>query len=183
MRKGIRASRVIFGGAQERGRRAGTENVPAIMGMAAALDEACEHMEINAERTVRLRNRLIDRLSEVPHSILNGSLSSRLPGNVSFSFEAVEGETMLILLDQKGICASSGSACASGSIDPSHVITALGRPHEIALGTLRLTIGEETTEKEIDYIIDAVKGTVETIRSCSPVWRELQAGRRDYVLK
>lgn len=183
MRKGIRASRVIFGGAQERGRRAGTENVPAIMGMAAALDEACEHMEINAERTVRLRNRLIDRLSEVPHSILNGSLISRLPGNVSFSFEAVEGETMLILLDQKGICASSGSACASGSIDPSHVITALGRPHEIALGTLRLTIGEETTEKEIDYIIDAVKGTVETIRSCSPVWRELQAGRRDYVLK
>ena len=183
MRKGIRAASVIFGGAQERGRRAGTENVPAIMGMAAALDEACELMEINADRTVKLRNRLIDGLFEIPHSVLNGSRSSRLPGNISFSFEAVEGETMLILLDQKGISASSGSACASGSVDPSHVITALGRTHEIALGTLRLTIGENNTDEEIDYIIDHVKSTVETLRSCSPVWRELQAGRREYVLK
>ena len=164
MRKGIRAASVIYGGAQERGKRAGTENVPAIVGMAAALDEACELMAENSIRTSRMRDRIIEGLSEIPHSVLNGSADSRLPGNISFSFEGVEGEALLILLDEKGICASSGSACAAGAVDPSHVITALGRPYELALGTLRITIGENNTEEEAEYIIEAVKETVGYLR-------------------
>lgn len=164
MRKGIRAASVIYGGAQERGKRAGTENVPAIVGMAAALDEACELMAENSIRTSRMRDRIIEGLSEIPHSVLNGSADSRLPGNISFSFEGVEGEAVLILLDEKGICASSGSACAAGAVDPSHVITALGRPYELALGTLRSTIGENNTEEEAEYIIEAVKETVGYLR-------------------
>lgn len=183
MGRNIRAARLIYGGGQEGGRRGGTENVPAIIGMAEALKEAIDGMEIKAGRTIRLRNRLIDGLMDIPHSILNGSPGRRLPGNVNISFEGIEGDTMLILLDRKGIAASSGSACASGSIDPSHVITALGRPHEIALGTLRLSIGEDAAEEEIDYIIEAVKDTVKTLRAASPVWRELKLGKRKHILK
>ena len=173
---------LIEGGAQERGKRAGTENVPAIMGMAAALEESCAHIEENAARVSALRDRLIAGLSEIPHSVLNGGPDRRLPGNVNFCFEGVEGEALLLLLDDKGICASSGSACTSGSLDPSHVLLAIGRPHEIAHGSLRLTIHEETTESEADYLIEAVRDAVSYLRSISPVWRDLERGKMPHII-
>lgn len=176
-RRGVPLASLIEGGAQERGKRAGTENVPAIMGMAAALEDACAHLEQNAARVSALRDKLIAGLSEIPHSVLNGDPARRLPGNVHFCFEGIEGESLLLLLDDKGICASSGSACTSGSLDPSHVLLALGRPHEIAHGSLRLTLSEETTEAEVEYLIRAVREAVAHLRSMSPVWQDLERGR------
>ena len=173
---------LIEGGAQERGRRAGTENLPAIMGMAAALEEACAHREQNAARMTVLRDRLIAGLSEIEHSVLNGDREQRLPGNVNFCFEGIEGESLLLLLDDKDICASSGSACTSGSLDPSHVLLAIGRVHDVAHGSLRLSLSAETTEEEIDYTVRAVRDVVAHLRSMSPVWRDLQAGKRSYIL-
>lgn len=182
-RQGIRLTNLIEGGAQERGRRAGTENLPAIMGMAAALEEASANMERNARHLTALRDRLIAGLSAIPHSALNGDAERRLPGNVNFCFEGIEGESLLLLLDDRGICASSGSACTSGSLDPSHVLLAIGRPHEVAHGSLRLSLGEDATEAEIDALIEAVTEVVTYLRRMSPVWRELQSGKRSYVLK
>jgi len=182
-RKGIRLTNLIEGGAQERGKRGGTENIPAIMGMAAALEEACRNLEANAVKQAALRDRLIRGLSRIPHSVLNGDPVHRLPGNVHFCFEGIEGESLLLLLDDKGICASSGSACTSGSLDPSHVLLAIGRPHEIAHGSLRLTLSEDTTEEEIDYVIDAVTDVVAYLRSISPVWRDLEAGKQNFVIQ
>ena len=181
-RHGVALSSLIEGGAQERGRRAGTENIPAAAGMAAALADACEHLEENAARTTVLRDRLIAGLSKIPHAVLNGDAKNRLPGNVNFCFEGIEGESLLLLLDDKGICASSGSACTSGSLDPSHVLLAIGRPHEIAHGSLRLTIGEETTEEEINYLIAAVHDAVAYLRSISPVWRDLERGKTPHII-
>ena len=182
-RKGIRLTNLIEGGAQERGKRAGTENIPAIMGMTVALEEACKHREKNAERLTALRDRLINGLASIPHSVLNGDANKRLPGNVNFCFEGIEGESLLLLLDDKGVCASSGSACTSGSLDPSHVLLAIGRPHEIAHGSLRLSLSEETTEEEVDYIITAVTEVVAYLRSISPVWRDLENGKQEFVIK
>ncbi|MBQ2819092.1 MAG: cysteine desulfurase, partial [Clostridia bacterium] len=159
-RKGIRLTSLIEGGAQERGKRAGTENIPAIMGMAAALEESCSRIDENAEILTALRDKLIAGLSEIPHSILNGDAKKRLPGNVNFCFEGIEGESLLLLLDDKGICVSSGSACTSGSLDPSHVLLAIGRVHDIAHGSLRLSLSDENTEEEIEYTISAVKEVV-----------------------
>lgn len=181
-RRGISLTSVIDGGAQERGRRAGTENVPAIVGMAAAFEEVCAKIDDKRQRLIRLRDRLIRGLSAIPHAVLNGDAERRLAGNVHFCFEGIEGESLLLLLDDKGICASSGSACTSGSLDPSHVLLAIGRPHEIAHGSLRLTLSEETTEEEIDYIIAAVTEVVAYLRSISPVWRDLQQGRQNFLL-
>ena len=182
VKKGIKFSNLIEGGAQERGKRAGTENVPAIVGMAAALKEAQAGLYENALRLTGLRDRLISGLREIPHSDLNGDQNRRLPGNVNFCFEGIEGESILLLLDDKGIQASSGSACTSGSLDPSHVLLAIGRVHDVAHGSLRLTIGEDTTEEEIDYIVKSVKETVEYLRSFSPVWKELLSGKREFIL-
>ena len=182
LRKGIYLEPLIEGGAQERGRRAGTENLPAILGMAAALEEACEHRVENTARLVPLRDKLIAGLSAIPHAALNGDARQRLPGNVSFCFEGIEGESLLLLLDDKGICASSGSACTSGSLDPSHVLLAIGRVHDVAHGSLRLSLGEDVTEEEIDYLIAAVTETVSYLRGISPVWRDLQRGVRDYII-
>ncbi len=181
-RRGVALSTLIEGGAQERGRRAGTENLPAIMGMAAALEESCRHMEEHAVKTAILRDRLIAGLSAIPHSALNGDREKRLPGNVSFCFEGIEGESLLLLLDDKGICASSGSACTSGSLDPSHVLLAIGRPHEVAHGSLRLSISEETTEAEVDTMIAAVQEVVAYLRRISPVWRDLESGKAPHIL-
>ena len=182
-RRGITLSNLIEGGAQERGRRAGTENTAGIVGMAAALDEAARNMEGNGARMTALRDRLISGLSQIPHSVLNGDAESRLPGNVSFCFEGIEGEALLLLLDDRGICASSGSACTSGSLDPSHVLLAIGRPHEVAHGSLRLTLSEETSEADIDYTIKVVKEVVTYLRSISPVWRDLENGVKQYVIQ
>lgn len=182
-KKGIRLTSLIEGGAQERGKRAGTENVPAAAGMAAALEDMCAHTDENSARLRAMRDRLIDGLSEIPHSVLNGDRKIRLPGNVSFCFEGIEGESLLLLLDDKGISASSGSACTSGSLDPSHVLLAIGRPHEIAHGSLRLSLSEENTDKEIDYIIKSVKEVVEYLRGISPVWRDLVSGKNEFVIK
>ncbi|MGI6029290.1 MAG: cysteine desulfurase family protein [Candidatus Heteroscillospira sp.] len=182
VRRGLPLVNLIEGGAQERGKRAGTENLPAIAGMAAALTEACRNMEANSARETVLRDKLISRLSQIPHSALNGDRELRLPGNVNFCFEGIEGESLLLLLDDMGIAASSGSACTSGSLDPSHVLLAIGRPHEVAHGSLRLSLSEETTEKEIDATVDAVNRVVSLLRSMSPVWRELQKGEREYVI-
>ena len=182
-RKGIPLSVLIEGGAQERGKRAGTENIPAIMGMAAALEEACRNAEENAKKVSAIRDRLIDGLSKIPHSVLNGDAENRLPGNVNFCFEGIEGESLLLLLDDKGICASSGSACTSGSLDPSHVLLAIGRPHEIAHGSLRLSISEENTLDEAEYTIKAVSDVVEILRGISPVWRDLVTGKKEFVIK
>lgn len=182
-RKGIPLTNVIEGGAQERGKRGGTENLPAIRGMTAALEEACANIDRNTAKLTRLRDRLIEGLSEIPHSILNGDRSRRLAGNVHFCFEGIEGESLLLLLDDKGICASSGSACTSGSLDPSHVLLAIGRPHEIAHGSLRLTLSEENTDEEVEYIIRSVKEVVEYLRSISPIWNDMISGRKEYVLK
>lgn len=174
---------LIQGGAQERGKRAGTENIPAIMGMAAAFEEACNLPKETNTKITALRNRLIDGLSEIPHSILNGDKTNRLPGNVNFCFEGIEGESLLLLLDDKGICASSGSACTSGSLDPSHVLLAIGRIHDIAHGSLRLTLSEETTQEEIEYTIKSVKEVVAYLRSISPVWRDLVSGKKNFMIK
>ena len=182
-RKGIRLTNLIEGGAQERGKRAGTENIPAIMGMTAAFEEACKHRKENAERLTALRDRLIEGLAKIPHSVLNGDEKRRLPGNVNFCFEGIEGESLLLLLDDKGVYASSGSACTSGSLDPSHVLLAIGRPHEIAHGSLRLSISEENTEEEVDYMIAAVTEVVAYLRSISPVWRDLENGKQEFVIK
>ena len=181
--KGIRLTSLIEGGAQERGKRAGTENIPAIMGMAAALEEAYEKIDENTARITALRDKLIAGLSEIPHSILNGDAKQRLPGNVNFCFEGIEGESLLLLLDDKGVYASSGSACTSGSLDPSHVLLAIGKVHDIAHGSLRLTLSEENTEEEIDYTIGAVKEVVEYLRGISPIWRDLCEGKKEFILK
>ena len=181
-RKGTPLENLIEGGAQERGKRAGTENVPAIMGMAAALKESAARMDENAERTRALRDRLIAGLREIPHSALNGDAVKRLPGNVNFCFEGIEGESLLLLLDDRGICASSGSACTSGSLDPSHVLLAIGRVHDVAHGSLRLTLGEDATEEEVDYIIRNVREVVEYLRGFSPVWRDLVSGKAKFIL-
>ena len=183
VKKGIALTNLIEGGAQERGRRAGTENIPAIMGMAAALEEACKNLDKNAKKLSALRNKLIDGLAEIPHSILNGDAKKRLPGNVSFCFEGIEGESMLLLLDDKGVCVSSGSACTSGSLDPSHVLLAIGRVHDIAHGSLRLSLSEENTEEEMEYTVQAVKEVVEYLRSISPIWRDLVSGKKEFILK
>lgn len=182
-RKEITLTTLIEGGAQERGKRAGTENIPAIMGMSAALEEACANIDKNTVRLTALRDRLIAGLSEIPHSALNGDCVHRLPSNVSFCFEGIEGESLLLLLDDKGICASSGSACTSGSLDPSHVLLAIGRVHDVAHGSLRLSLSEENTEDEIEYIIRSVKEVVEYLRSISPIWRDLVNGRKEFILK
>ena len=182
-RKGIPLTTLIEGGAQERGKRAGTENIPAIIGMAAALEEAHAKIDESAVKLTALRDKLIVGLSEIPHSVLNGDYGHRLPSNVSFCFEGIEGESLLLLLDDKGICASSGSACTSGSLDPSHVLLAIGRVHDIAHGSLRLTLSEENTEEEIDYTIKAVKEVVDYLRGISPIWRDLVSGKKEFILK
>ena len=181
-RQGIALTSLIEGGAQERGKRAGTENIPAIMGMAAALEDACAHLDENVKRVSALRDRLIDGLSKIPHSALNGDPVNRLPGNVSFCFEGVEGESLLLLLDAKGICASSGSACTSGSLDPSHVLLAIGRPHDVARGSLRLSLCEWNTDEEVDRILKAVPEVVEYLRSMSPLWNDLVSGKKPFTL-
>ena len=181
-RKGVRLTSLIEGGAQERGRRAGTENVPGIAAMAAALKESAAAMGANAAHLTKMRDRLIAGLSQIPHTALNGDPIHRLPGNVSFCFEGIEGESLLLLLDDKGICASSGSACTSGSLDPSHVLLAIGRVHDVAHGSLRLSIGENITEEEVDTIIASVGEVVEYLRGFSPIWRDLLAGRKAFIL-
>ena len=181
-RKGIRLVNLIEGGAQEKGRRAGTENVAGIAGMAAALKESAAHMQENAAHMQKIRDRLIKGLSEIPHSALNGDASKRLPGNVNFCFEGIEGESLLLLLDDRGISVSSGSACTSGSLDPSHVLLAIGRVHDVAHGSLRLSIGEATTEEEAAYIVRNVKEVVEYLRGFSPVWRDLTSGKTPFIL-
>ena len=182
-RKGVPLTALIEGGAQERRKRAGTENIPAIVGMAAALEEACQNMEANNGRISALRDQLIEGLSRIPHAALNGDADRRLPGNVNFCFEGIEGESLLLLLDDRGICASSGSACTSGSLDPSHVLLAIGRPHEIAHGSLRLTLSEETTAEEIRYTINAVEEVVTHLRGMSPIWRDLENGIKHFVIQ
>ncbi|MDO4478144.1 MAG: cysteine desulfurase NifS [Lachnospiraceae bacterium] len=179
-RKGIRLTNIIEGGAQERGKRAGTENVPGIMSMTAALEDAVAHIDTNKDHLLAMRDRLIDGILEIPHSILNGDRTSRLPGNVNICFEGIEGESLLLLLDDKGISASSGSACTSGSLDPSHVLLAIGRPHEVAHGSLRLSLSDDITAEEVDYIIASVKEVVELLRGISPVWRDLMAGKKEF---
>jgi cysteine desulfurase len=181
-RKGVRLSNIIDGGAQERGKRAGTENLPAILGMTVALEEAIANMPAATEKLLGLRARLISGLSKIPYSELNGDAEKRLPGNVSFCFEGIEGESLLLLLDQKGICASSGSACTSGSLDPSHVLLAIGRPHEVAHGSLRLTLDAENTKEDVDQIIDAVTQVVERLRAMSPLWKDKVSGKKQFVL-
>lgn len=181
-RKGIRLTNLIEGGAQERGKRAGTENVAGIVGMAAALKEAADNMKENASHMTALRDRLIEGLSEIEHSALNGDAKKRLPGNVNFCFEGIEGESLLLLLDDRGISASSGSACTSGSLDPSHVLLAIGRVHDVAHGSLRLSIGEDATAEQIEYIIQNVKEVVEYLRGFSPVWRDLKSGKTPFIL-
>ena len=181
-RKGVRLSNLIEGGAQERGKRAGTENLPGILAMTAALTEAVADMDKNNAHKEKIRDYLIEGLSEIPHSALNGEKEHRLSGNVNFSFEGIEGESILILLDMKGICASSGSACTSGSLDPSHVLLAIGRIHDVAHGSLRLSIGEDITIEEADYIIKNVKEVVAHLRSFSPVWRDLTEGKKEFIL-
>lgn len=182
-RKGIPLTTLIEGGAQERGKRAGTENVPAIVGMAAALDEACDSMAADAAKLLPLRDKLIHGLLQIPHTILNGDADRRLPGNVNVCFEGIEGESLLLLLDDKGICGSSGSACTSGSLDPSHVLLSIGRPHEIAHGSLRLTLSAENTEEEIHHTLAIVTEVVAYLRELSPVWRDLVAGKTEFVIK
>lgn len=181
-RRGTALRSLICGGAQERGRRAGTENLPGILGMAAALKEACAHLAENAAYVSGLRDKLIAGLEQIPHSILSGDREQRLPGNVNFCFEGVEGEALLLLLDAKGICASSGSACTSGSLDPSHVLLAVGVPYEAAHGSLRLSLSAENTPEEIDYLIAQVTAVTARLRSMSPVWRDLEEGRKPHVI-
>ncbi|MCF2663368.1 cysteine desulfurase NifS [Oscillibacter valericigenes] len=181
-RRGIALTNVIYGGAQERGKRAGTENIPGICGAAAAFEEACANMEKNAAYVAAMRDKLIEGLTKIPHSILNGDAKRRLPGNVNLCFEGIEGESLLLLLDAKGIAASSGSACTSGSLDPSHVLLALGRPHEVAHGSLRLSICEYNTPEEMDYILAELPGIIHYLRDMSPVWDELEKGQRPHLI-
>ena len=182
VRRGILLTNLIDGGAQERGKRAGTENLPGIRGMVAALEEAIANLDANTAKVTALRDKLIAGLSEIPHSALNGDSVNRLPGNVSFCFEGIEGEALLLLLDAKGVYASSGSACTSGSLDPSHVLLAIGRVHDVAHGSLRLSLCEYNTEEEIDHILTVVPEVVQYLRNMSPVWRDLQTGKREYIL-
>ena len=182
-RRGVPIFPLIHGGAQERNRRGGTENIPAIVGMAAALDEACDHLDEDTAKLTALRERLIAGLSNIPHSVLNGHREHRLPGTVNFCFEGIEGESLLLLLDDKGVYASSGSACTSGSLDPSHVLLAIGRPHEIAHGSLRLSLSPDTTQEEVDYMVEAVTDVVAYLRSISPVWRNLEAGIQEFIIQ
>ncbi len=181
-RRGIPLYVLIEGGAQERGKRAGTENIPGIVSMSVALEDACANMDVNMAKVSALRDKLIAGLSKIPHCAVNGDLEHRLPGNVSFCFEGIEGESMLLLLDARGIAASSGSACTSGSLDPSHVLLAIGRPHEVAHGSLRLSLCEYNTEEEVDYIIQNVPQVVEYLRNMSPVWRDLVSGKKTFML-
>ena len=181
-RRGFPLVNLIDGGAQERSKRAGTENIPGIRGLAAALEDACANMEKNTAKVTAMRDRLIEGLSKIPHSALNGDPVNRLPGNVSFCFEGIEGESLLLYLDAMGVCASSGSACTSGSLDPSHVLLAIGRVHDVAHGSLRLSVCHYNTEEEIDHILQAVPAVVDRLRQMSPVWRDLQNGEREYIL-
>ena len=181
-RRGFPLVNVIDGGAQERGKRAGTENLPAIVGMAAALEDACANMDTNMAKVAAMRDKLIEGLSKIPHCALNGDAVNRLPNNVSFCFEGIEGESLLLLLDMKGVCASSGSACTSGSLDPSHVLLAIGRVHDVAHGSLRLSLSEYNTMEEMDHILTVVPEVVAYLRGISPVWRDLQTGKREYIL-
>ena len=181
-RRGFPLVNVIEGGAQERGKRGGTENIAGIAGMAAALKEACAHLDENAAKITAMRDRLIEGLSRIPHCALNGDAVNRLPGNVSFCFEGIEGESLLLLLDAHGVCASSGSACTSGSLDPSHVLLAIGRVHDVAHGSLRLSLSEYNTMEEMEHIIQVVPEVVDYLRKMSPVWRDLQTGKREYIL-
>ena len=182
VKKGIKVTNLINGGAQEKGRRAGTENVPGIAAMAVALKEAVKSLSENYDKVSKKRDRLIKGLSQIEHSALNGDAIRRLPGNVNFCFEGIEGESLLLLLDDKGIMASSGSACTSGSLDPSHVLLAIGRVHDVAHGSLRLTINEETSDEDVEYIIRSVDEVVKYLRSFSPIWRDLVAGKKQFIL-
>ena len=181
-RRGILLTNLIEGGAQERGKRAGTENLAGIMGMTAALEHAVANLDSYTARVTALRDKLIAGLSTIPHCDLNGDRVNRLPNNVSFCFEGIEGEALLLLLDMKGVAASSGSACTSGSLDPSHVLLAIGRIHDVAHGSLRLSLSEYTTDEEIDHILKVVPEVVQYLRNMSPVWRDLQTGKREYIL-
>jgi len=181
-RRGLALTNVIEGGAQERGKRAGTENLPGICGMVTALEEAIANLEENTAKVTALRDKLIAGLSQIPHCALNGDAKNRLPGNVSFCFEGIEGESLLLMLDMHGICASSGSACTSGSLDPSHVLLAIGRVHDVAHGSLRLSLCEYNTEEEVAHILSVVPEVVSYLRNMSPVWRDLQTGKREYIL-
>ena len=181
-KRGLPLFNIIEGGAQERGKRAGTENIPGIVALAAALKESVEHMEENTAKIIPMRDKLFAELSKIPHSKINGSLEHHVPGTVDMCFEGIEGESLLLLLDAKGICASSGSACTSGSLDPSHVLLSIGLPHEVAHGSLRLSIGEYNTMEEIDHIIESVPPVVEYLRSISPVWEELENGTRKHLI-
>ena len=182
VRRGLPLVNVIEGGAQERGKRAGTENIAGICGMAAAMKDACEHLDENMARVRVMRDRVIAQLEKIPHSALNGDRVNRLPGNINFCFEGIEGESLLLLLDYKGVSASSGSACTSGSLDPSHVLLAIGRIHDVAHGSLRLSLCEYNTEEEVDHILKVVPEVVQYLRNMSPVWRDLQSGKREYIL-
>jgi cysteine desulfurase len=182
IRRGLAPANIIEGGGQERGKRPGTENLPAICGMAAALEDALAHLEENTKKVTAMRDRLIAGLSQIPHCDLNGDRVNRLSGNVSFCFEGIEGESLLLMLDMQGIAASSGSACTSGSLDPSHVLLAIGRVHDVAHGSLRLSLCEENTEEEMDHILEVVPQVVQYLRNMSPVWRDLQVGKREYIL-
>ena len=182
-KRGIPLTNIIYGGAQERGKRAGTENIPAIMGMAKALEESVSKIEETSKKLKVCRDYLIDELSKIEHSVLNGGRNNRLPGNVNFCFEGIEGESLLLLLDDRGICVSSGSACTSGSLDPSHVLLAIGRPHEIAHGSLRISLSEENTMEEMEYIVKNVKEVVTRLRNMSPVWRDLVTGKKEFFIK
>lgn len=181
-KRGILLSNIIDGGAQERGKRAGTENIPSIVSMAAALEESCAHMQENAKKIARLRDRLIEGLSKIPHSRLNGDREKRVPGTVNFCFEGIEGESLLLMLDMNGIEASSGSACTSGSLDPSHVLLAIGLPHEIAHGSLRLSLSEYNTDEDVDHILATVPGIVTYLRNMSPVWENLETGKQPHLI-
>ena len=181
-RRGLPLQNIIEGGAQERGKRGGTENIAGICGMAAALEDSCAHIDENTAKVTALRDKLIAGLSQIPHSALNGDPANRLPGNVSFCFEGIEGESLLLLLDMKGVCASSGSACTSGSLDPSHVLLAIGRVHDVAHGSLRLSLCEYNTEEEVDHILSVVPQVVAYLRNMSPVWQDLLCGKREYIL-
>ncbi len=182
VRRGIMLTNLIDGGAQERGKRAGTENIAGICGMVAALEDAVAHLDENTAKVTTMRDKLIEGLSKIPHCALNGDPVNRLPGNVSFCFEGIEGESLLLYLDMMGIAASSGSACTSGSLDPSHVLLAIGRVHDVAHGSLRLSLCEYNTDEEIDHILACVPQVVERLRAMSPVWRDLQTGKREYIL-
>ena len=182
VRRGFPLTNLIEGGAQERSKRAGTENIPGICALAAALEDACKHMDHNAQVVTAMRDKLIQGLSQIPHCALNGDPVNRLPGNVSFCFEGIEGESLLLYLDAMGVCASSGSACTSGSLDPSHVLLAIGRVHDVAHGSLRLSLSHYNTMEEMDHILTVVPKVVQQLRNMSPVWRDLQNGERNYIL-